>query len=315
MKAVILGSTGQIGRAISNALKAFGVEVIGISRSGTSSNDATHIRMDRSDQCSLAALLETHAPDVVIDMIAMSLQETEPVLEIVASQKVRYIMISSSDVYRQYGLLTKMEFGKPSTAKLAENSPLRTILYPYRDRTSPHPKKTDWTWSYDKIPIEAEVVKLPAWTILRLPMIYGPNDPQQRFRWIFEPAHTNASLLTVPKKWLDWKTTYGFIDNVAATLAKVCVHGGESSEILNVGDYPAMSNRQWVKLCRNLTGWNGDIVSGTANVSKKLRGIERLDLDYHLDVDLRQIKTKYGLSPPHTLEDAFKQTIAGYKQN
>src|SRR5579875_614993 len=62
---------------------------------------------------------------------------------------------------------------------LAEDSPLRSVLFPYRAQAI---GPDDFLYSYDKIPVERTAMTepgLPA-TVLRLPMTYGPGDPFRR---------------------------------------------------------------------------------------------------------------------------------------
>ncbi len=64
---------------------------------------------------------------------------------------------------------------------LNEDSPLRGQLYPLRSHAS---GPEDMLYHYDKILVECELLEntiMPA-TILRLPMVYGPGDPQHRIR-------------------------------------------------------------------------------------------------------------------------------------
>lgn len=87
---------------------------------------------------------------------------------------------------------------RPATATaLAEDAPLRSRAFPYRRaalRAADDPDQ--YLDDYEKIPIEAAVLRRAgAWTILRLPMVYGPGAKQRRFAWAIEPMLAKATTL------------------------------------------------------------------------------------------------------------------------
>ena len=60
-------------------------------------------------------------------------------------------MLSSGDVYRAYGRMLGTEPGPIEPTPLAEDAPLRSVLFPYRDKAQ---GPDDFLYSYDKIPVE-----------------------------------------------------------------------------------------------------------------------------------------------------------------
>jgi len=69
--------------------------------------------------------------------------------------------------------------------------PLRALRYPYRQNSRrPQGIEDDLFEEYDKIPIEefAMAAGAPQATVLRLPMIFGPDDKQHRFAWAIKGA-------------------------------------------------------------------------------------------------------------------------------
>jgi len=156
-----------------------------------------------------------------------------PRLIFFADAPVAWSVVSSGDVYRAYGRFTGVEPGPVEAGLLREDSPLRTVLYPYRDPSKP---ADDLGNFYEKILMERVALRvreqdiasgakahsnhgaadsarlkgvlhpLPG-TVLRLPKVYGPDD--------------NAELATVYafRNHPQWRWTHGYVENVAAAIA------------------------------------------------------------------------------------------------
>ena len=161
------------------------------------------------------------APDVVIHMIAMGERDAQAAMEAFEGRAHRLVVLSSGDVYRAYGRFIGLEPGPVEKGLLTESSPLRTVLYPYRDRAR---SADDWMYSYDKILVERVVLEnpsLPA-VVLRLPKVYGPGE--------------NADLATVYqfRHQPQWRWTHGYVENVAQAIVLAALHPARESRIFNV---------------------------------------------------------------------------------
>jgi len=109
--------------------------------------------------------------DVVIHMIAMGEADASAAVHAFRGRIGRMVVLSSGDVYRAYGRFTGIEPGPVEAGLLHEESPLRSVLYPYRKQAA---SPGDWTYHYEKILVEREALgtsDLPA-TVLRLPKVY-----------------------------------------------------------------------------------------------------------------------------------------------
>lgn len=135
----------------------------------------------------------------------------------------RFVMLSSGDVYRAYGCFVRLESGSPHHDLLHEDSPLRTVLYPYR-KSATSPDSIEH--GYDKILAERIVRSSPDLpsTILRLPKVYGPEQ--------------NSDLATVYRfrDHPDWRWTHGYVENVAAAVTLAAEHPSASGKVYNVGE-------------------------------------------------------------------------------
>ena len=76
-------------------------------------------------------LKETRSITTIIDVIAYTEADTLPLLSAIDGRVERYVMLSSADVYRNYGLLHHLETGTPNSI-LTEDAPLRRSRLPYR---------------------------------------------------------------------------------------------------------------------------------------------------------------------------------------
>jgi nucleoside-diphosphate-sugar epimerase len=175
--------------------------------------------------------LTTRGWDVVVHMVAMGEADARAAVDAFAGRAGRLVLISSGDVYRAYGRLTKHEPGEPDPVPLTEDAPLRSALYPYRAFAA---RMGAYAHDYEKILAEAAVREsaLPH-TILRLPKVYGPED--------------NADLATVYgfASQPQWRWTHGHVANVAQAIVLGATHPAAAGRIYNVGEAltPTMGER------------------------------------------------------------------------
>ena len=179
MKVLVIGGTRFIGAHVVQRLHDAGAQVTAFHR-GTSSNpilpEIEHV-LDPSAEYPITAFPADLMRDwdIVIHMVAMGEADADAAARSFAGRTGRLVLISSCDVYRAYGRLTKAETGPPEVMPLHEGSPLRSVLYPYRNMEA---QLGAYAHDYDKILAERAVQRAPGldWTILRLPKVYGKED-------------------------------------------------------------------------------------------------------------------------------------------
>ena len=313
MRTLVIGGGGPIGQAVVRAFIARDHETLWTSRQADTPETAGdgHIQVDRNRPGDIARVVRDHQIETVVDMVAYSDASTQPLLSALTGILQRYVLVSSGDIYRNYGLLHRLEAGEADRSPLDETAPLRTARFPYRAATPRAEHAPDrWMDDYDKIPIEAAVSRMTCdWTILRLPMVYGPGDRQRRFRWAIAPMMSQAAVLQAPSAWLDWTTTYGFIDNVAAAVAHGAAHPGAANATFNVTDEPAMNHRGWIERFRLATGWRGTV--DTTGIDTPLsRALSGLDLSVPLDVSAERLFTDLAFTAPIAPDVAAGLTVA-----
>jgi len=228
MRVLIIGGTKFIGPQVARQFVNQGHEVLLYHRGQTEADMPKSIRHIRSPLAAMPVLrfpheLLTESFDAIVHMIPMGEADSRAAMEAFRGRTSRIVALSSGDVYRAYGRLTRTEPGPIEVGLLHEDSPLRSVLYPYRKQAK---SAADWVYDYEKIFVEREILgsrDLPG-VILRLPKVYGPGN--------------NADLATVYsfRHQPQWRWTHGYVENVAAAIVLAAGHPAASRRIYNVGE-------------------------------------------------------------------------------
>lgn len=236
MKILMIGGTRFIGAHVARRLHDAGAAVTALHRGSTVNPILPKIEhvLDPG-----AAWPVTHFPealkrdwDVVIHMVAMGAADAEAAARFFTGRTGRLVLVSSCDVYRAYGRLTRSEPGDPEPMPLAEDAPLRSAFYPYRGMEG---QLGTWAHDYEKVLAEGTLRQANDlnWTILRLPKVYGAED--------------NGDLGTVYgfARAPEWRWTHGHVSNVAAAIALAATHSQARNAIFNIGERhtPSMGER------------------------------------------------------------------------
>lgn len=313
MNVMVIGAGGSIGRAVLSALVSRGHQAFGVSRNAPSNIPACAqgLIADRANVEAIASLIRVHRIDTVIDMVAYAEPSTNTLLDAIDHLTDRYVLISSADVYRNYGLLHRLEAGTPDMDELTEEAALRTSRYPYRGgEPRPDDDPAQWMDAYDKIPLEAATRLLNChWTILRLPMVFGPDDTQQRFRWALQPMMSEVERLDLPSAWLDWTTTYGHVDNVGDAIA----HSAGSAETrrgtFNIVDTQPASHSVWLQRFAAAAQWTGKVGNNANPDHPVAQATRHMDLNVPLKVSGHAFKTVSKWAAPLTLDIIVERTL------
>lgn len=312
MRVLVLGGTGFIGGPLAERLAA-DHEVVVLHRGGRDLPDGVAgVLADRADPVAVRAAIRKTRASTVIDLLAMTQADTLPLFETLAGEIERYVLISSADVYRNYSGLHRKASPEPTPALLAEDSPLRETSFPYRlaePRAVDDPLKVQD--DYDKIPLERAIAGQASfgWTVLRLPMVYGPGDRQRRFAWLIRPMAARAERIVAPTAWLDWRTSYGFVEDVAGAIALAATHAAARDRTFNVGPADARPHRDWAARLAAAMGWSGEIIEGEAP-GPMGAALAALDLRYPLATDTHRIRAELGYEEAVAPDEALRLTIA-----
>ena len=274
--------------------------------------DIQHILGDRYHLADFIDALNTVRPSVVIDMIPLTEADAQAVMQLFKGLAERVVALSSQDVYRAYGRVNGSEPGPPDPVPLTEDSPLREQFYPYRNET-PRASGDPWHWldDYEKILVERAVMNAPdlPGTILRLPMLYGPGDYQHRLWPYLKRMDDGRPALVMNEQLSRWRWTRDYVENVAAAVALAATDSRAAGRIYNLGEFPTLSIKEWIREIGQVAGWDGGVVTvPDYQLPEELKS--RAGLEQHLDVDSSRIRYDLGFAPPVAREEALRRTIA-----
>jgi nucleoside-diphosphate-sugar epimerase len=314
MRLLIIGAGGFIGVPLAQHLTSAGHEVIGLSRTAPTilAGLLYHVCADRGDAQAVAAAVKSGRIESVVDLLALTEEATRRLLDALEGHIARYILVSSGDVYRNYGGLLRKEEAQPILDAMGEEAPLRASRYPYRGAKRRRDEDADrWLDDYDKIPIEANVVARSGidWTILRLPMVFGPQDRQHRFGWLIRPLAAGAEHIAMPRSWAQWRTSYGYVEDVAAGIALAATHEAVSRRVFNLGMRQAPTHEEWVARFATVIGWRGQIMFDSDPMSPLSTKIKALDLSFPLVLDTQRVRSELAFTEVVDERTAVAHTI------
>jgi len=276
------------------------------------------IQGDRNRLSDYEAQLRRFSPDVIVDLILSSGEQARQLVETAHEIARRVIAISSMDVYRAWGVMRELEAGSLDPLPLTEDSPLRTTrrLYP------PDTLKTlqnIFTWldpHYDKIAVEEAIRSDPAvsWTVLRLPMVYGPGDPLHRFFPLLKRVTDGRSSILLSDDLAAWRGPRGYVENVAHAIAVVATSDQAAGRIYNICEEPSLSELAWQSKIAEQMNWHGKfVVLPRAQTPKHL--LQPGNAAQHVVASSERIRTELGYENLVEIDEAIRRTIAWEQGN
>lgn len=308
---LIIGGTRFIGRALADATAARGDEVVLFNR-GHTAGDAVPYRQIHGDVRALDRhrdALRALRPDAVVHCIAYSEQDGERAVAAFAGLRAPLVVLGSQDCY--HGFHAFRDGRERTDFPLDEHAPLASRHY--WDGIG-HPIHAG-DEAYDKNLLtevllgagrRGDVVP----TVLRLPMVWGPRDPQF--------AHRHGDVI-----WhlLDGRTemvigqgeqarifTYGYVENIAAAVLHAVDHPAARNAVFNVGETRVRTRRRWA-----------DRYAAAAGTSFRYRVVPDLLLDpagdpdaagFHLITDNSAFVRATGFTDPVNLDEGIARTLA-----
>ena len=292
MRALLIGGTKFIGPHVVRKLVDLGHDVTVYHRGESEAELPDVVRHVRCPEAAMPvrkfpAELFDHAPDIAVHMIPMGEDDTRAALDAFRGRVRRAVWLSSGDVYAAYGRFMGIESGPIEAGLLTENSPLRSVLYPYRGNAK---APEDLGHYYEKILMERIALsdpQLPG-VVLRLPKVYGPGS--------------NADLATVYqfRDHPQWRWTHGYVENVAAAIVLAALHDAAAGRIYNVGEEytPTMAER--LAHLPPASAESTDLPPG-------------LNFDHHIAYDTSRIRRELGYREPVPEEEGIRLSLASVK--
>ncbi len=326
MRILFIGGTGFIGPFVVSRLIDKGYEVTVFHRGRTEADPSGRVRHlhhpphplgSRDHFQDFQKEFMRISPEVVVDMIAFTEQDAQTLMNTFRGIAERIVVLSSQDVYRAYGRVTRPEPGPPDPVPLSEEAPLRERLYPYRGdcpRVASDPKA--WMDDYEKILVEKVVMSDGnlSGTVLRLPMVYGPGDKQHRFYEYIKRMDDDRPAILLEKGMADWRWTRGYVENVAAAVVLAVTESVSSGQIFNVGEVAALRTIDWVRELGRITGWEGEIVVLPIEQMPD-PAVPPFSTIQPLVVDTSKIRQVLGYQECVAREEAIRRTVTWEREN
>jgi nucleoside-diphosphate-sugar epimerase len=263
MRILVIGGTGFIGARVLRHLLDQGHEVMVFHRRQTGTSlppTIQYILGDRRALPSFEATFRQFSPQVALDVIPYSEEDALTLVQTLRGITERVVALSSQDVYRAYGIFTRLEEGLLDPTPYEENAPLRTRLYPYHALAL---GPDELSYHYEKILVERAVMNEPdlRGTILRLPQVYGPGDPHHRLFDYLKRMDDGRRAILLGEAQSEWRWTRGYVEDVAAAIALAVTDERAAGRIYNVGEPEALSEAEWVRAVGKVVGWDGEVVA------------------------------------------------------
>jgi nucleoside-diphosphate-sugar epimerase len=312
MKILVLGGTKFIGPCLVEQLVAWGHEVAVFHRGQTQGNlpaGVSHLLGDRRRLAEHAAELRRFAPDVVVDMIALTEEDARSLLSTFRGLATRLVVLSSGDVYRAYGIFAGLEQGPLEPVPLTEEAPLRQALFIARGAAK---SPADPMYHYEKIRVEQVVLSDPSLpgTVLRLPMVYGPGDYQHRLHQYLGRMDEGRPVILLDEGLACWRCLRGYVEDVAAAIALAATEAKAAGRVYNIAEEIAYTESEWVARIGEAAGSGGRVVTVP-------RG--RLPVPFNTDQDLTmetsRIRAELGYREIVQPAEALRKTIAWERAN
>jgi len=307
---LVLGGTGFIGREVVLALAEAGHPVTVFHRGHTPGDlpcSVDRVLGDRRQLSQHADELQAARPHVVVDVIAYTESDATACVQLFGGVAERLVVISSQDVYRAYERFLGVGDGAVEAVPYTEEAPLRDHLYPYRDRST---GDDAWIAEYDKILVERAAMsddRLKA-TVLRLPMVYGPGDRQQRLSPYVQRMDDGREVIPLEAGHAGWRWTRGYVTNVAHAVALVCGDDRAAGRVYNVGEPEALSEAEWVSAVGRAARWSGQVIP----IERSRWPTERqLPHDWNQDLvaDTTGLRDELGFEEPIDRDEALRRTV------
>ena len=323
MRLLLIGGNGFIGQFVVAALKQQAHTVAVFHRGTTAVPDGVdEIRGDHNQLHASAQELQRFASDVVIDLVVSSSRQAEELMNVFRGATRRVVMLSSMDVYRAVGISQGTESGPLQQVPLTEESELRRTLHLYPPEVLQGMRKVfPWlTDDYDKIPAERIVMNEGmndpdlAATVLRLPMVYGPGDPLHRFYPVVKRVLDQRRHIIFPETLAAWRSPRGYVENVAAAIARAATDDRAARRIFNVCEEPSFSELEWAKKITSEMRWDGEfVVLPVDRTPRHLLKPGNAAQDW--TASSARIRQELGYEEPVAIDEAIRRTIDWQRKN
>jgi nucleoside-diphosphate-sugar epimerase len=251
VRVLVLGGTRFIGRRVVERLAERGDQVLIVHRGISEPRPwlpVAHLHTDRASLAEHKVQVRNFAADAVVDTYALTSADVDAALAVVPD--VPTVVLSSQDVYQA---ATGLRTGRHEAAvPLTEDAELRRDRYPYRDAGLPGVPQ-----DYDKLDVEERWLPRGA-VVLRLPMVYGPHDPQTREEIVLRRVRAGRQRLPVGAGNLLWSRAH--VDDVANAVLSALDTRAADGHALNLAERTTPPMLAWVEQILRVADANLELV-------------------------------------------------------
>ena len=296
MNLLVIGGTGWLGANIVRRALDMDHEVLVFHRGESHPDqdpDVPHLHGDTISIADHAEDLAEFAPEAVIDTTQFRTDTTRSVIATVKNFSKRYVLVSSKDVYRGYGVVHGTEPGPNPEMPLTEDSELRTL------------PSVDQTETVDNIFAERAAREQTdiSTTIVRAPGIFGPGDRQRRIGNIVDALKESNGHIVRARNRANFRWGYGYVDNVSDALILCATDRRPGNFVYDVG-YPfGTSLLELFHMVAEALDWKGTI---EASDEDETGGI---NYSQHLYSESPLIRKELGYAERVPFEEAIRRTI------
>jgi nucleoside-diphosphate-sugar epimerase len=240
--------------------------------------------------------------DVIVHMIAGSYADAAVAVDAFTYYAGRAVVASSLDVYRAFGGLLGKEDTSPSAHPLDESAPLRQSEYIYGDQR----ERLEVEQAFR---IEAE--RLPL-TILRLPFMYGPDDPRHRFFPHVKRIDDGRPFIPLEPAYGNFRMTHAYVENVAHAFVRAIETPhptGVPLRIYNVGEPRTPTTAERLHDFARAVAYKGKVVVVPRDRCPA-HLVKSGDLRHDIVLDDSAIRRDLGYKEVVPPDEAFRRTIA-----
>jgi nucleoside-diphosphate-sugar epimerase len=245
MRILVIGGTGFIGKATAAALAERGDEVTLFNRGKSDpDNSLPSIQGDVDNLRDFTAEIHALRPEAIVHCIAYTRKAAEDLVAVSEGLDAHLVVLSSEDCYDAFHrIVTDRD---PGDLPIDETFPLAPPLY---WKGTGHPRADE----YDKNQMTEVVLAAhgdrPV-TVLRLPMVWGPGDPQFQHRhgaiiWNLLDRRERM-VLGANEQARIW--SHGYIDDVAGAIVRSIGEPAVYGLALNLAEHKVRSWRRWAEL-------------------------------------------------------------------
>lgn len=309
MNILIIGGTNFIGPYVVRQLVQQGHQVTVFHRGKTMTDlprTVQHILGDRTHLMDYKAAFLQLAPEVVLDMVAYTQSDAKRVIDTLKDIAQRVVVISSQDVYRAWDVLWKRDI-RTEAVPLTEESSLRTQLYPFRDLPE---VLGDISPDYEKILVEQAYRDSPDFpaTLLRLPMVYGPDDYRHRLYPYLRRMDEGRPVIVLEVGIAQWRGSYGYVENVASAISLAITDTRAIGRTYNISESSALTEADFIRMIGRWAEWTGKVVVvPTAQMPASWQNLLNPEQDWVTDSTL--LRQELGYTETIERDEALQRTI------